>query len=131
MLAAELAGLLEPTAEMPGEMTEAVAGMPDQQPIPGMPNPIISQGGVSQPGAWVVNQPSPESPLSEEEATRRKTRASHDSDHDPDLDEMKFLEEPWFAKLPPDVRTAIRNNARHRAPRGYRERLKRYFENLD
>lgn len=129
MLAAELAGLPEPTAETPGETTEAMAGMP--KPIPGMPNPIISQGGVSQPGRWVENQPSPESPLSEEEAERRDARDSPDSDHDPDLDEMKFLEEPWFAKLPPDVRTAIRNNARHRAPRGYRERLKRYFENLD
>ena len=42
-----------------------------------------------------------------------------------------FLEQPWFARLPPELRTAIRNNAQRQPPRGYEERLQRYFENLD
>ena len=39
--------------------------------------------------------------------------------------------EPWFAKLPPEVRRAVRAQARQPAPRGYEERLRRYFESLD
>lgn len=36
--------------------------------------------------------------------------------------------EPWFAKLPPDVQKAIQARSRRSAPRGYEERMKRYFE---
>jgi hypothetical protein len=131
MLAAELAGLLEAMEGSMGEMTDPMAASPSQQPMPGTPDPMIGEGGVSQPGPWVENQPGLERPLTEIPGTRRQTRESPDSDHDPDLDELQLLEEPWFAKLPPDVRAAIRNNARQRAPRGYRERLKKYFENLE
>ena len=41
----------------------------------------------------------------------------------------KSLEaEPWFARLPPDVQKSIQARSRRPAPRGYEERLKRYFE---
>jgi len=50
---------------------------------------------------------------------------------DAQLKEMKFKKEPWFAKVPPELRKAIQANARHRAPRGYEERLRRYFESID
>ena len=40
----------------------------------------------------------------------------------------KFQEEPWFAKLPPSLQKAIQSKSRGNAPRGYEERLKRYFE---
>ena len=39
--------------------------------------------------------------------------------------------EPWFANLPPEVQQAIRAATRSRPPRGYEERLKRYFESID
>ncbi len=42
-----------------------------------------------------------------------------------------FSSEPWFAKLPVEVRDAIRAQARRPAPRGYEERLRRYFEGLE
>jgi hypothetical protein len=42
-----------------------------------------------------------------------------------------FSSEPWFAKLPAEVRDAIRAQARRPAPRGYEERLRRYFEELE
>jgi len=38
---------------------------------------------------------------------------------------------PWFARLPPELRRAIRARAAGRAPRGYEERLRRYFESID
>lgn len=38
---------------------------------------------------------------------------------------------PWFAKLPPEVRGAIRANAQRTPPRGYEERLQRYFKDIE
>jgi hypothetical protein len=40
-------------------------------------------------------------------------------------------EEPWMAKLPPEVRKAIGANAQQRPPRGYEELLRRYFQRED
>jgi len=40
-------------------------------------------------------------------------------------------EDPWFAKLPPEVRSAIRANAQRSPPRGYEERLRKYFQNIE
>jgi hypothetical protein len=54
-----------------------------------------------------------------------------DSKEDAKVDARKFREEPWFAKLPPDLRKAIRAKSQRKAPRGYEERLKRYFESID
>ena len=42
-----------------------------------------------------------------------------------------FREEPWVAKLPPELRAAIRAQSQRRAPAAYEERLKRYFENIE
>ena len=38
---------------------------------------------------------------------------------------------PWFARLPPGLREAIRSRGRLPSPRGYEERLRRYFESAD
>ncbi len=42
-----------------------------------------------------------------------------------------LLTAPWFARLPAELRSAIRNNSRRRPPRGYEQRLRRYFEDVD
>jgi hypothetical protein len=39
--------------------------------------------------------------------------------------------EPWFSKLPPELRKAIRATNRREPPRGYEEKLRRYYENID
>jgi hypothetical protein len=36
-----------------------------------------------------------------------------------------------MAKLPPELRQAIRAQSQRAPPRGYESRLKRYFENVD
>jgi len=38
--------------------------------------------------------------------------------------------EPWFAKLPPETQEAIRTKAQRPAPRGYEEKLRRYFDSI-
>lgn len=54
-----------------------------------------------------------------------------DSAHDTQAAARNFANQPWFAKLPPSLRQAIQAKARNRAPRGYEERLRRYFESAD
>ena len=39
--------------------------------------------------------------------------------------------EAWFARLPPEVRQAIRARGQRRAPRGYEAKLERYFRTID
>ena len=42
-----------------------------------------------------------------------------------------LTDDPWFARLPPAVRSAIRANAQRTPPRGYEDRLQRYFQNIE
>jgi hypothetical protein len=37
-------------------------------------------------------------------------------------------DQPWFAELPPEVREAIRSRVRQQPPKGYEQRLRRYFQ---
>jgi hypothetical protein len=53
------------------------------------------------------------------------------AEQDAQTQARKFKEEPWFAKLPPSLRNAVQAKTRHQAPRGYEERLKRYFQSVD
>ncbi len=57
--------------------------------------------------------------------------ASGSRQGDTQVDRLQFDRQPWFAELPPGMRSAIRANARSQPPRGYEERLRRYFESLD
>ncbi|MEX0586441.1 MAG: hypothetical protein WD176_07345, partial [Pirellulales bacterium] len=47
------------------------------------------------------------------------------------LEATKRRDPPWFARLPPEQQHAIRSDARRRPPRGYEERLKRYYQSID
>lgn len=65
------------------------------------------------------------------EATAPGDSRGEKANRDAEAQAQKFLKEPWFAKLPPALQSAIQAKARGKAPRGYEERLKRYFESLD
>jgi hypothetical protein len=58
-------------------------------------------------------------------------RAGGPGGPDVKLGERTFREEPWVAKLPPELRDAMRAQGQRRPPRGYEDRLRRYFENID
>jgi len=45
--------------------------------------------------------------------------------------DKKKTDEPWTTKLPAELRQAIRAEAQRPAPRGYEERLRNYFKNID
>lgn len=40
-------------------------------------------------------------------------------------------ERAWFAKLPPELRASMRSGGKGRPPRGYEERLRRYFDSAE
>ncbi len=105
--------------------------MPGGMPMPGMPNPQIGTGGVSMAGQKVLNAPPNEEGIRPEPDEIPDGQATPDSAQDTEPGDRPFIEEPWFARLPPELRKAIRNNSQRRAPRGYEQRLKRYFESMD
>ena len=59
------------------------------------------------------------------------SRTGDDKAHDTDAAKHRFKEDPWFAKLPPNVRNALRAKSHRPAPRVYQDRLKKYFENIE
>lgn len=54
-----------------------------------------------------------------------------DSGDDANVVDRRYRDAPWFAKLPPEIRRAIQARTRASTPRGYEERLRRYFGNAD
>jgi hypothetical protein len=56
--------------------------------------------------------------------------AQGDSSHEATLSQPPVENEPWFAKLPADKQEAIRTRARRPAPRGYEDKLRRYFDSI-
>jgi len=105
-------------------------GQPADQPVPGPGSSLASAGGVSVGGESPNTQEPPPGPLELQPPADGDSRTA-DSDADADVKQRMFKEEPWFAKLPPTLRDAIRARARRHAPRGYEERLRRYFESID
>jgi hypothetical protein len=90
-------------------------------------------GGSSQGGQPAENAPRLEFPLTPLGSTSRADSrtpngAPSPADHRPD---SGVENAPWFARLPADLREAIRAKSRRPAPRGYEERLKRYFESIE
>jgi len=90
------------------------------------------KGGGVIGGGIVQNQGVREGPLeAEQPIQQRDSRTPDAGPRDVKAVPWGILDEPWFGRLPPELRKAIRSDARRRAPRGYEERLRRYFESID
>jgi hypothetical protein len=99
-------------------------------PMQGASSPNATAGGAAKGGSPTNNQESPEAPLELNKAPQADSRGQA-ANQDSDATGQKFEKEPWFAKLPPNLRKAIEAKSRRDAPRGYEERLRRYFESVD
>lgn len=73
------------------------------------------------------NQSDDEKPSDPNEGESAGGLANRDSD----AASQQFKEDAWFAKLPPDLRQAIRAKSQRRPPKAYEERLRRYFQSSE
>jgi hypothetical protein len=101
-----------------------------QQQMPGQASSTASTGGAATQGKSTDNQKAQPGELQNAPAAQADSRGKA-GEGDSDAARQKFEAEPWFAKLPPSLRSAIQSKARGKAPRGYEERLRRYFESVD
>jgi len=91
-------------------------------------------GGSARGGRSTENQAVKEGGMTMQDAPRdndgrtdeRRGSLSKDS-----LRLRKRTSPAWFAAVPPGIRKAMKSRQQKSLPRGYEERLKRYFESLD
>lgn len=89
-------------------------------------------GGSSKSGTPQANAARKQGPIQLAKTTpNQDSRAANQSGRDVANPQRDSATPPWFAKLPPELRQAIRANGQARAPRGYEERLQQYFQNVD
>jgi len=87
--------------QMAAQMMAAVSGGQGMDPTPSMPRP------------------------------RNYDSRAGGSAHEQAVKPREFKKAPWFAKLPPELQKAIQAKGRQRPPKGYEERLQRYFESTE
>lgn len=131
-LAQQMAGEMGPeaAAELASAQPSAASQMPGQRPSDeaspqgtgGMAR--AGQQTINQPRAQADAQPNPHMPQGD-------SRTGDAANPAPEATRRLGREEPWHADLPPEIRSAIRANAQRRPPRGYEEKLERYFKNID
>ncbi|TWT30935.1 hypothetical protein [Blastopirellula retiformator] len=119
-----------PTAQAPSP-SAANAATPGQKPQQGASSSVAAAGGTSQGGQQTENQDGAEMPLSLSPEPEGGDSQANLADGDSDAQARRFDNEPWFAKLPPGLQKAIQAGGRRQPPRGYEQRLRRYFENVD
>jgi len=99
---------------------------------PGQEGSPSQVGGAVQQGGFVENPPPQPGAVQPADEPPEGVAGTPDSpDQAAEADRRRFVEEPWLLELPPEVRAAIRANVQRRPPRGYEERLQRYFKNID
>lgn len=98
--------------------------MPDGTPGTGFTGPKQT--------AETKNNPIKDGPLDKQpEKTDQGDNKAGKREGDTDPAARQFEDQPWFAKLPPELRRSIRAGAQQKSPRAYEERLKRYFQSVD
>ena len=112
-----------PTALPPG-LLEQLAGMP-MPPSQAQSPPL---GGAVTPATQIPNVPPVPTPATE---SGPRATAAGAGQGDVTADGERPGEEPWLVKLPPEVQKAIRASSTERPPRGYEEKLERYYKALD
>ena len=91
---------------------------------------MASKGGAAKGGESENNQDQPKGDLQTAEAPMADSRGEL-AERDVTAGGFQSEAEAWFAKLPPSLRAAIQAKSRGKAPRGYEDRLRRYFESVD
>lgn len=114
-----------PTAQSltPGE------GQTDSQAADA-PSPT-GQGGAARAGGQTQNRPAPQAPLQPGNVAQTDSRAGVAGQLTPGDGKEPSSAPPWLLQLPPEVRNAIRAGMSVPVPKGYEDRLRRYFQNME
>jgi hypothetical protein len=122
----------------PGQTQPGIPGQPanGQSPMPaeiGATSPTAQGGGTSKGGTLAENDGLKDGPLefTPTDGSTGDSRTPNAGAREDESNPRNYRRDAWFAKLPPNLRNAIRANAQQEAPRAYRERLKRYFESIE
>jgi hypothetical protein len=117
----------------PGQPSQANAAGESETPNQGETSATATGAGSTKGGQFGQNKAVKNGPpeAAAESQRNRDSRTADGGNRDADSAGQPFAEEPWFTKLPPDLRKAIRARSQRPPPRGYEQRLQRYFESLD
>jgi hypothetical protein len=67
----------------------------------------------------------------QQEGTKIEDHGAGQRVGDADANGRAFEDQPWFAKLPQELRKSIRAGAQQKAPKAYEDRLRRYFQSVE
>jgi hypothetical protein len=119
-------------AAQPGTPDSAQQASPNNQPSSeGQSTGNTSAGTASKGGSEQQNEKAEDQSPQLNPTPKGDSRGDDESNAGKEGVQRNFDKEPWFAKLPASLRNAIQARSRGKAPRGYEERLKRYFESID
>ncbi len=123
----------QPGQAQPGAPGQPGEGQPGGPPQIGSTSATAQGGGTSKGGTFAENDGLKDGPLqaTSTEGQAGDSRTPNAGARDDETNPRNYRRNAWFAKLPPNLRNAIRANAQQEAPRAYRERLKRYFESIE
>src|SRR4051794_4233924 len=95
----------------------------------GAASSTAKKGGAAKGGKSANNQKASKGDLETADAAQADSRGERGNQDA--VAGGKLEAEAWFAKLPPSLQSAIQAKSRGKAPRGYEERLRRYFDGID
>jgi hypothetical protein len=101
-----------------------------ETPMEGASSSTAKKGGAAKGGKSANNQKANKGELETADAADANSRGEP-AGQDAAASGRSLESESWFAKLPPSLQSAIQAKSRGKAPRGYEERLRRYFESID
>jgi hypothetical protein len=126
-------------SQQPGESPEGQPGsaQPGRKDQPGAEDnrdePAQQSTNPNRPSSSSTprNEGVKDGPLTKSPETNQKPLSAPGGSSQSNPEQRLVREESWVAKLPPELRQAMRARAQQRAPKGYEERLDRYFKSLD
>ncbi len=124
--AAKLAAVMKGEGKGEGAPGEGESENPGE----GSPSASAKKGGGTKGGKAVANQKGTDGELGKGDVEKSDNRAKGGG-ADAVAGGKSVEGEAWFAKLPPSVQAAIQAKSRGKAPKGYEERLRRYFDGVD
>jgi len=115
-----------PSAEHMGSTANQVASQPSDTASP------QSQGGVARGGNTTQNLTASVQPLRQQTAqANADSRGANQQGQGVSGPSGENTLPPWLLQLPPQMREAIRGGMALPPPKGYEDRLRRYFQNLE